>query len=277
MARPEDNAPPEIFYNEIESKKYAFNSRMVDIQSSLTQRALELLRLPENEPQLLLDIGCGSGLSGDVISRYGHTWIGLDISPSMLDVALEKEVDGDLILHDMGTGIHFRPGVFDGAISISALQWLCNSYTSEQIPMRRLKRFFTTLYMSLKRGAKAVFQFYPERIEQVDMITRAAMKAGFSGGLLVDYPNSTKAKKHFLCLFAGSDPEWKMPTALGVDEQNELAKFSKERQRNKDKRDNKPTFKSKTWVLAKKERQRKQGKQTKQDSRYTGRKRPTAF
>lgn len=28
----------------------------------------------------------------------------------------EREVDGDLILHDMGTGLPFRPGTFDGAI-----------------------------------------------------------------------------------------------------------------------------------------------------------------
>ena len=30
-----------------------------------------------------------------------------------------------------------------------------------------------------------------------------AMKAGFSGGLVVDYPNSSKAKKIFLCLMTG--------------------------------------------------------------------------
>lgn len=35
------------------------------------------------------------------------------------------------------------------------------------------------------------------------MITAQAMKAGFQGGLVVDYPNSTKAKKYFLVLNAG--------------------------------------------------------------------------
>ncbi|CAF4881134.1 unnamed protein product, partial [Rotaria socialis] len=45
------------------------------------------------------------------------------------------------------------------------------------------------------RGARAVFQFYPETPHQVDMITQQAMKAGFTGGLVVDYPNSTRAKK----------------------------------------------------------------------------------
>ncbi len=35
------------------------------------------------------------------------------------------------------------------------------------------------------------------------MITSQSMKAGFTGGLVVDYPNSTKAKKFFLVLMTG--------------------------------------------------------------------------
>ncbi|GJS79771.1 ALP1-like protein [Tanacetum coccineum] len=36
------------------------------------------------------------------VSENGQQWIGLDISRSMLDVALERETDGDLILGDRG-------------------------------------------------------------------------------------------------------------------------------------------------------------------------------
>lgn len=35
------------------------------------------------------------------------------------------------------------------------------------------------------------------------MITSAAMKSGFTGGLVVDYPNSTRAKKIYLVIEAG--------------------------------------------------------------------------
>lgn len=52
---------------------------------------------------------------------------GLDISPSMLEVAVEREVEGDVCLADLGHGLPVRPGTFDGAISISAVQWLCNA------------------------------------------------------------------------------------------------------------------------------------------------------
>jgi 18S rRNA (guanine1575-N7)-methyltransferase len=47
-------------------------------------------------------------------------------------------------------------------------------------------------------------QFYPDGKHQLEMITSAALKAGFSGGLVVDYPNSTKAKKYFLVIEAGA-------------------------------------------------------------------------
>jgi hypothetical protein len=63
-----------------------------------------------------------------------------------LDVARDRDVEGDLILADLGQGLPFRPGSFDGAISISALQWLCNADKTSHKPVQRLYRFFTTLY-----------------------------------------------------------------------------------------------------------------------------------
>uniref|UniRef100_A0A8C0Y0N7 18S rRNA (guanine-N(7))-methyltransferase n=1 Tax=Cyprinus carpio carpio TaxID=630221 RepID=A0A8C0Y0N7_CYPCA len=191
------------FYNEQEAKKYSQNSRMIEIQTQMSERAVELLSLPEDQPCYLLDVGCGSGLSGDYLSEAGHYWVGVDISTAMLDVALQRDVEGDLLLGDMGEGLPFRPGMFDGCISISALQWLCNADKKTHSPPKRLYRFFSTLYSSLARGARAVFQIYPENSEQLELITAQAMKAGFTGGMVVDYPNSSKAKKFFLCLFAG--------------------------------------------------------------------------
>ena len=45
-------------------------------QETLTERALELLALPQDgAPKLLLDLGCGSGLSGESLTNHGHTWV----------------------------------------------------------------------------------------------------------------------------------------------------------------------------------------------------------
>lgn len=131
---------------------------MIEIQTAMTERAIELLNLPEDKACHIIDIGCGSGLSGEVLTAHGHHWIGCDISPSMLSVASAREVEGDLFLSDIGQGLYFRPASFDAAISISVLQWLCNADKRCHHPKRRLVQFFQSLYNCLKKGARAVFQ-----------------------------------------------------------------------------------------------------------------------
>ena len=74
-----------------------------------------------NKDSQILDIGCGSGISGNALARAGHCWVGTDISRAMLKVANDRDTEGDVIHSDMGHGFGFRPGTFDGAISISAL------------------------------------------------------------------------------------------------------------------------------------------------------------
>ncbi|XP_039363982.1 probable 18S rRNA (guanine-N(7))-methyltransferase isoform X3 [Mauremys reevesii] len=255
-----------------------WSSRMIEIQSQMSERAVELLGLPEDRPCFLLDVGCGSGLSGDYISEEGHHWVGMDISSAMLDVAMEREVEGDLILADMGQGIPFRPGMFDGCVSISAVQWLCNADKKTHSPPKRLYRFFSTLYSALARGSRAILQLYPENSEQLELITAQAMKAGFTGGMVVDYPNSAKAKKFFLCLFVGTAGA--LPKALGAEcadgEESQQAKFTNERTRFRNAK-GKSVKKSRDWVLEKKERRRRQGKEVRADTRYTGRKRRPRF
>ena len=277
--RPENCGPPELFYNEKEAKKYTCNSRMIDIQVTLAERALELLGMSDDEPKFLLDIGCGSGLSGDVLSEAGHYWVGFDISKAMLDVAKEREIDGDVILHDAGQGLPFRAGSFDGCISVSALQWLCTSNKKEDNPVRRLHTFFCSLYGCLSRGSKAVFQFYPENPQQMELVTAQAMRAGFTGGIVVDYPNSSKAKKIFLCLFTGGNATT-LPRGLGEDAAGTVGnevRFSGKRERIAKAQWGKAPKKSKDWIEAKKERRRRQGKETRHDSKYIGRKRRTIF
>lgn len=249
------------------------SSHIIQVQQKITERALELLALSAGS-KFLLDIGCGSGLSGDALSDSDHKWVGIDISKSMLDVSLERGVEGDLFLWDAGHGITFRPGVFDGAVSISAIQWLCNADKKSDNPISRIKRFFNTLYNTLSRGARAVLQAYPQDAEQMELLASSAMRAGFGGGWLVDYPNSTRAKKFYLVLFAGVTSS--LPAALDdEDEQTEnIQAFKWEERRKNIKKTRLSTKKGgREWILAKKERQRKQGKDVRPDSKYTGRKR----
>ncbi|KAM5229019.1 18S rRNA (guanine-N(7))-methyltransferase isoform 2-T2 [Ctenodactylus gundi] len=275
--RPEHSGPPELFYDKNEARKYVRNSRMIDVQTKMAQRALELLNLPEDQSCYLLDIGCGTGLSGDYLSDEGHYWVGIDISPAMLDEALDRDTEGDVLLGDMGQGIPFRPGSFDGCISISAIQWLCNANKKSDIPAKRLYCFFSSLYSVLVRGARAVLQLYPENSDQLELITTQATKAGFTGGMVVDYPNSAKAKKFYLCLFSG--PATSLPKELSESQDEEEAtesKFINGRMPSRAARRG-MVKKTREWVLEKKARRRRQGKEVRPDTQYTGRKRKPRF
>jgi len=251
---------------------------MIDIQSQMTERCVELLLLPEDEPQLLLDIGCGSGISGGVLSELGHTWIGFDISPAMLSVSVERETEGDLLLNDMGQGFKFRPGSFDGAVSVSAIQWLCNCDKKGQEPWGRLRKFFSSLFVCLRKGARCAFQFYPETSGQVEMITSAAIREGFGGGLVVDFPHSTKAKKHFLVIYAGFTSNVPPSLPAGAEEehaegQRETSIKMQQRDRNKKRAHLHKGMTTKEFIESKKIQQINKGKTVKKDSKFTGRRR----
>lgn len=320
MSRPEDTLAADIHYNDTEARKYTTSSRIQNVQASMTRRALELLDL--EGPSFILDIGCGSGLSGEILTRSGttikrtrkrndlgqivddeddeeydddepfgsddgsegsineevgngpHIWVGMDVSPSMLDVALQRDVEGDLLLADMGQGVPFRAGSFDAAISISAIQWLCNAESSDTSPEGRLSRFFNGLYASLRRGGRAVCQFYPKNDTQRNMIAQAAVRAGFGAGLLEDDPG-TKNVKVYLVLTVGSGQGAQDITGVvkgmdGVDIMDGRPSANR-----KAKGDIKKG--SKAWIAKKKEQMERKGKIVKANSKYTGRKRRIAF
>lgn len=235
---------------------------------------------------------------------------------------MEREVEGDLFLQDIGQGFGFRPGSFDGAIrcvdnysvykrtlwflptkSISVLQWLLNAETSHPTssPPHRLTRFFTTLYAALRNPSRAVLQFYPTSDDQIHLITSIAQKAGFGGGVVVDYPNSKKARKVFLCLFVGSGVSQQVPKGLDGEEAETENTVSYERRRERErirsKGGKRKSVKAKDWILKKKEVSliarslfqppdsgfctklyRQRGKEgVPNDSKFTGRKRRPVF
>ncbi|KAF3762705.1 S-adenosyl-L-methionine-dependent methyltransferase [Cryphonectria parasitica EP155] len=275
MSRPEDTLAADVHYDDTEARKYTTSSRIQNIQATMTRRALELLDL--DSPSMILDIGCGSGLSGEILSSVPedeggpHVWVGMDVSASMLDVALQRDVEGDLLLADIGQGVPFRAGTFDAAISISAIQWLCNAESSETSPEGRLSRFFNGLYSSLKRGGRAVCQFYPKNDKQRNMITQAAVKAGFGAGLLEDDPE-TKNVKVYLVLTVGGTGGDITGVVNGMDGVDVL---DARRNGKAGKGDIKKG--SKAWIIKKKEQMERKGKIVKATSKYTGRKRRPNF
>jgi len=98
------------------------------------------------------------------------------------------------------------------------------------------------------------------------------MIAGFSGGLVVDYPNSTKAKKTFLCLFAGTNYQLPQPLDNTPEEQTTISYSSDRNPHKRQKISKNEKTKGRNWIVKKKEHQRKQGKtEVRPDTKHTGR------
>jgi 18S rRNA (guanine1575-N7)-methyltransferase len=138
------------------------------------------------------------------------------------------------------------------------LQWLLNAETSHPTssPPHRLTRFFTTLHSALRNPSRAVLQFYPSSDDQIQLITSIAQRAGFGGGIVVDYPNSNKAKKVFLVLMVGSGGQ--VPKGLEASEtaaENEKnAQFEKRRERARARKSTKKqNIRDRDWILKKKD------------------------
>ena len=204
--RPERTGAAEKFYNKAEASKYEQNSRMATTQRHLAERALHLIDLKEGVPALILDVGCGTGYSGRPLEKAGHTWIGTDISESMLSAARAPTRRRDVVCADMGVGLGYRKGSFDGAVSVSAVQWLCVATRPEHDPHKRCRKFFVGLHAVLAPNARAALQIYPEEPSHMAMLRDAALHAGFEGGLVIDYPSSECAKKMYLVLVAKPRP-----------------------------------------------------------------------
>ena len=194
MALPEHSGPAECYYDKAESSNYHRNSRISKIQRDMTVRALELLAPERGDP--ILDIACGSGLSGSCIEARGHEWIGIDISPSMLEMAHGETAAAGLLCADMGAPLPLKPESISYAISISALQWLFQSYTREHEPRQRIRCFFRSLNTVVR--VRAVIQFYCSPRE-TELLRRAAVAAGFYAAVVTD-DEGTKHAKTFLVL-----------------------------------------------------------------------------
>jgi SAM-dependent methyltransferase len=113
----------------------------------------------------LKDIGCGSGLSGEELTEEGHVWIGCDIAPSMLEVAAERDIEGDLCQHDMGHGLPFKAGTFDGVISVSV--W-CSWFDQNILHSRMLLGF--TMLLGLTPGMRRI-QLHTSRMSLLLPVT----------------------------------------------------------------------------------------------------------
>jgi SAM-dependent methyltransferase len=185
-------------------RSYGLFDKCERIQQELTVKLLELMNVPDKLgcSQWMLDIGCGHGWSLTVPVQRGFQVTAVDLDFEALGVVKDKVRSGYLPsdkVHvfrlDVSSGFCFRDNLFDYAISVSFLQWLCVGRNSDKL----LDQFFVDLKRTLKPGGKAGIQFYPRNIDDVSRVIFHAQN-NFRGALISDFPHLDRGKKLFLVL-----------------------------------------------------------------------------
>ena len=135
----------------------------------------------------ILDIGCGTGYSTQILVDQGFKVKGIDPNERMIQRAVARGLDCKVGSFE---SIPFDDGEFEGIVSISALQWVKNF----NVAAREMARV-------LKPGGKAVIQFYPDSEKEGLRIAKVFTQVGgFRGEIAIDHPENPKKKKVYLVL-----------------------------------------------------------------------------
>lgn len=119
-----------------------------DLQDKLRYKAPELLQQAvarvwngTTPPCDMLDLGCGTGLSGKAFTPYRRSLVGIDLSPRMLGYAEATGLYNELVAADIVPWMDATPQQFDLVLAADVLVYLGD-----------LKPLFTAVRRVLKSG-----------------------------------------------------------------------------------------------------------------------------
>jgi 18S rRNA (guanine1575-N7)-methyltransferase len=172
-----NNAPN--YYSEENAKLYELSGAFKRIQESM---AADALSIGDFEPDsFVLDMGCGTGFSLNVLKKFGFRAVGIDASFEMLKYAKGKKFE--VILADMAY-LPFKDESFDNLISISAIQWA---------DAQKYGKVLDEIKRVIKKGA--IVQFYPKEKKEFDYFFSLSKKR-FRVSQVFLVGQGVKAKKY---------------------------------------------------------------------------------
>ena len=218
----------------------AYTERLGGAQETLALRCAELAglipaRTDHQKRPLLLDVGCGSGLSMLPLEQRGCAMLGVDLSLEMLRTARESGLE--VIQADMSHTLPFRNGVFDGLVSVSAVQFLCEAAAGRSARerlaccMQETQRVLETSAANANANKDAManvpcaaFQFHPaDQVLHPRAVLEAAEDAGCQAALVMDQPHRTSGRRWFLYLTNTRITDGQSPPCCGLYSPNRVA------------------------------------------------------
>jgi 18S rRNA (guanine1575-N7)-methyltransferase len=141
------------------------------------------------ERSLILDLGCGTGYSSELLVSQGFKVVAIDILADMIYKAREKretlkEYESiNLILADINY-LPLRNNIFETVISVSAYNFIIHDLYVKVEKRKRLFKTARALFDILKSQGRIVIEFYPSNQEELESFMLSFTKNGFDGFLI---------------------------------------------------------------------------------------------
>ena len=156
------------------------------------------------EESLILDLGCGTGFSSDVLIHNDFRVIGIDILSDMLLKAREKKKkfkeyqNLELILADI-TFLPIRVNSINHIISISSYNFIIHGLEKYGDKVKLLHDTGKYMNKIQKKDGRAVIEFYPKNDRELAMFQKSFTNNGYEGFMVKQNPKQ-KSGQTFLIL-----------------------------------------------------------------------------
>ena len=173
----------------------------------LYDESLDNLEKPnflKDEPFFILDLGCGTGFSTEILLERGFRVVGIEVLHDMLSKVkakkkhLKNQNNLELILADINY-IPLRSSSINHAISISAYNFITHRAESIRDKTKIANNTAKYLYQLLKSDGRIIIEFYPKGDHDLEMFTSSFTTNGFNGFVIKQNPNQ-KSGQTFLLL-----------------------------------------------------------------------------
>ena len=156
-------------------------------------------------PYLILDLGCGTGYSSEVLLENGHRVIGIDVLKDMIIKARNKKSffqnhnNLDLVLADINH-LPLKSKSIDHIISISVYNFITYNRNSVRDKIKTVNNTAKYLHRILKNETgQIIIEFYPEDDQELTIFNKSFTRNGFEGFMVKNKPKQ-KSGQTFLLL-----------------------------------------------------------------------------
>ncbi|MEJ2295063.1 MAG: methyltransferase domain-containing protein [Candidatus Lokiarchaeota archaeon] len=154
-------------------------------------------------PYLVLDLGCGTGFSSEILAENGFRVIGVDILKDMISKAgqrkknYDRRLDIEYILSDINN-LPLRTKSIDHIISISAYNFITHPITILKEKEIILFQTARDLNEILKNHGRFVLEFYPIDEKELNLFKSSFINNGFNGFMIKKHPNQNSGQTFLL-------------------------------------------------------------------------------